>query len=334
MRPSVTPALLILCASMAVLACSEPRNNDLGPEVARDDAGGDGAGEEGLAVLEITAAADVPAYSGVRFSIPGRKDIPAQEVAAAPGQALRFRYALPGPSGKTLVRAQALSVDRCAVGEGFAEVELELGRISAAVPLFITRTPASEQSCFEPLDAAEDEVEPTSDASDDPADVPVNAPADAPADRPTPNPDARADAPRADAAVDKPVTPPPMKPPPPPMKPPPACFAATHACPGALACCAGLACATTSIGRVCCGNFGNSCTRVGGEDCCGQLECVSGRCCLPAVRACHGGDCCGGLVCGNTSAGHVCCGNRGAPCTRPGGEDCCGALECIHGHCG
>jgi hypothetical protein len=92
-------------------------------------------------------------------------------------------------------------------------------------------------------------------------------------------------------------------------------------------------CGTTSLGSVCCGNYNMTCTRAGGEDCCGQLECVSGHCCLPATYACSGNSCCSGLVCGNTSLGHVCCGNSGAPCKRADGADCCGALECVNGTC-
>jgi hypothetical protein len=114
---------------------------------------------------------------------------------------------------------------------------------------------------------------------------------------------------------------------------PPACLAATKPCPGASACCSGLTCATTSLGRVCCGNFGMTCTRPGGEDCCGQLECINGGCCLPATYSCSGSSCCAGLVCGTTSLGHVCCGNAGAPCIRPDGADCCGALRCVNNEC-
>jgi hypothetical protein len=128
---------------------------------------------------------------------------------------------------------------------------------------------------------------------------------------------------RSDVAPDVAV-----KPPPPP---PAACMAATKACPGASACCSGLVCGTTSIGRVCCGNYNMTCSRPGGEDCCGQLECVNNHCCLPETYACSGGSCCAGLVCGTTSLGRVCCGNSGAHCTRSDG--CCGSLECVSGVC-
>ena len=50
---------------------------------------------------------------------------------------------------------------------------------------------------------------------------------------------------------------------------------------------------------------------------------------LPATYSCTGTSCCAGLVCGNTSLGHTCCGNAGAPCIRPDGADCCGALRCV-----
>jgi hypothetical protein len=110
---------------------------------------------------------------------------------------------------------------------------------------------------------------------------------------------------------------------------------ATKSCPGASNCCSGLRCGTTTLGQVCCGDFGQSCMRQGGEDCCGQLECVKNICCLPATYQCGGleGSCCPGLVCGNTTLGHVCCGNKGAPCMRRDGADCCGSLECVNNVC-
>ena len=43
----------------------------------------------------------------------------------------------------------------------------------------------------------------------------------------------------------------------------------------------------TTLGRVCCGNDGARCATANGEDCCGDLLCVAGRCGRPA-RACQG----------------------------------------------
>lgn len=53
---------------------------------------------------------------------------------------------------------------------------------------------------------------------------------------------------------------------------------ATETCTGDGECCDGLACDTTSLGKVCCGNEGASCATANGEDCCGALECVAGAC--------------------------------------------------------
>jgi hypothetical protein len=61
----------------------------------------------------------------------------------------------------------------------------------------------------------------------------------------------------------------------------PACVAPMKACSVASECCAGLSCDTTTLGRVCCGNAGATCTTAGGEDCCGDLLCVSGKCVSP-----------------------------------------------------
>jgi len=57
--------------------------------------------------------------------------------------------------------------------------------------------------------------------------------------------------------------------------------------------------------------------------------------CKEAVEPCmNKAECCGNLACGDTSAGHVCCGLTGEPCTKPGGEDCCGWFsECVDDFC-
>lgn len=58
---------------------------------------------------------------------------------------------------------------------------------------------------------------------------------------------------------------------------PPACSNATVPCqPGE--CCAGLRCGATTLGQVCCGDDGASCSTWNGEDCCDDLLCVDGRC--------------------------------------------------------
>jgi len=213
-----------------------------------------------------------------------------------PARPLRFGYYLPGPSGPADVQAEALSTTRCVVGNGSAPVAVEVGRISPAVALVIGPA-VGGAGCASGGDAAAD-----------------GARADAAADAAV---DARGDG-RATDAGDAGT---------------PACLAATSACSSTAQCCTSLTCGTTSLGQVCCANFGGKCTRVGGEDCCGQLECINGGCCLPATRPCQGTNCCLGLVCGTTSLGRVCCGNAGAPCTRTDGADCCGSLLCVNGTC-
>jgi hypothetical protein len=289
---------------------------------------------EALVVLQLTAAPDVPSFEVVRFSVVDRPAVRAREAAYDPAGPARFGYYLPGPSGAVTIRAEALAAG-CLVGDGTAAVEIQVGQVSPAVPLALGRVPI-DPSCFTGLDASaqpgEAGVPPEagvprdtsgvdSSSGDRPADVPVGA-----------LPDGAADAP--DAQMPKP--PPDTAPPPPDMMMmPPPCLKAVEGCPGAASCCAGLRCGRTTAGQVCCGDFNAGCSRPGGEDCCDQLECVSGRCCLPPVAPCagHENDCCGGRTCGNTSAGRVCCGLTGAPCTRPGGEDCCGQLECVSGRC-
>jgi len=60
----------------------------------------------------------------------------------------------------------------------------------------------------------------------------------------------------------------------------PVCLHATRPCADASQCCNGLSCDTTTLGRVCCGESGASCSRAGGEDCCRDLLCINGRCAL------------------------------------------------------
>ena len=45
------------------------------------------------------------------------------------------------------------------------------------------------------------------------------------------------------------------------------------------------------------------------------------------------GECCDGYVCGDTSLGHVCCGETGAACGTVFGTDCCGVNWCVIGSC-
>ncbi len=263
-------AWLAAAAAMAAAGCSSLRT------------------DEGLAMLDVSVAADVAPFTTARFSIAGRPEVRSQEIPYDGKSPLRFGYYLPGPSGTLRVTGQALSAN-CIVGSGTAEATLQLGKVSAAIPLVIKRAAEIDPTCAAQPDGSTDGDAATS----------------------------------GDGATK----------PPPPDAGPPACLAATKPCSSPSACCGGLNCATTSLGRVCCGNFGMSCTRPGGEDCCGQLECINGGCCLPATYACSGGSCCTGLVCGTTSLGHTCCGNSGTPCIRPDGADCCGALRCVNNVC-
>jgi hypothetical protein len=59
------------------------------------------------------------------------------------------------------------------------------------------------------------------------------------------------------------------------------CLTATASCENESQCCDGLVCDMTSLGQVCCGNDGMSCTTENGEDCCGDLLCIEGVCTSP-----------------------------------------------------
>ncbi len=261
--------------------------------------------DEALAMLDVSAADGVPSFTTALFSVAGRSDIAAHPVSYDGKSLLKFGYYLPGPSGTLRVTGQALSAN-CVVGTGTAAVTVQLGHRSDAVPLVISPVANLDPACATTADASADAL----------ADAPVDARGDGPRDGAT-DTGARTDGPtaRPDAA-------------------PPACLIATKPCTSSSSgCCAGTVCGTTSLGQVCCGNFEAKCTRPGGEDCCGQLECINGGCCLPATYSCTGTSCCTGLVCGTTSLGHTCCGNAGAPCIRPDGADCCGALRCVNNVC-
>jgi hypothetical protein len=64
----------------------------------------------------------------------------------------------------------------------------------------------------------------------------------------------------------------------------PACAEATAPCEETAECCGDLLCGTTSLGTVCCGDVGATCTTVNGEDCCGALLCLDGTCQVPPQK--------------------------------------------------
>lgn len=63
----------------------------------------------------------------------------------------------------------------------------------------------------------------------------------------------------------------------------PMCLDETAVCADSSECCAGLSCGTTTLGQVCCGMSGAPCVSANGEECCGDLLCISGRCGYPVV---------------------------------------------------
>lgn len=58
----------------------------------------------------------------------------------------------------------------------------------------------------------------------------------------------------------------------------PMCLEVTAPCTDTAQCCGDLECDTTSLGQVCCGLEGATCTTKNGEDCCGDLLCLDGVC--------------------------------------------------------
>jgi hypothetical protein len=71
-------------------------------------------------------------------------------------------------------------------------------------------------------------------------------------------------------------------------EPEPQCLEATDFCENGDECCDGLECGSTTLGQVCCGMELATCATDDGEDCCGDLWCLAGKCapcewpCTPA----------------------------------------------------
>ena len=127
--------------------------------------------DEGLVMLDVAVAADVPSFTTARFSVAGRPDVRTHEVTYDGKSGLRFGYYLPGPNGTLRITGQALSAN-CLFGSGTAEVQLQLGHVSSAVPLTINRAVEIDPACLSAPDASTD------------ADGPVDAPrVDAPGRR-------------------------------------------------------------------------------------------------------------------------------------------------------
>lgn len=56
-------------------------------------------------------------------------------------------------------------------------------------------------------------------------------------------------------------------------------------------------------------------------------------CSAPTTPCEEQAECCDGYVCGDTSLGHVCCGETSAACGTVFGTDCCGVNWCVIGSC-
>jgi hypothetical protein len=164
--------------------------------------------DEALAILDVSAQAPVPAFTTFCFSVATRPEVRTHELPAPSSRRMTFGYYLPGPSGRVQIRAQALAPSGQVVGEGLADVDIQLGRISATVTLAMGAGSISAARCAKG-DASADA--PPGDAvgdgqSDGPADAPADGRPDAALDG---QPDTTADAEldlagdgRAEAAAD------------------------------------------------------------------------------------------------------------------------------------
>jgi hypothetical protein len=152
--------------------------------------------DEALAMLDVSAAADVPAFATLCLSVTARTEIPTFEVTAPSTRRQKVGYYVPGPNGSVQVRAQAVASSGAVVGEGVAAVDVTLGRVSPLVSLTVSGASTSPSLCRK-SDAGGDR--PSDAGADGSADGAADRPADAGSDKPSDG--AAADA-RADAATD------------------------------------------------------------------------------------------------------------------------------------
>lgn len=188
-------------------------------------------GDEALAMFDVVADTPVPGFTTFCFSVATRSEVRTHHLVAPTSRRMTFGYYLPGPSGHVQVRAQAVNAAGEVVGEGLADLDIELGHTSAVVPLVVgghefTRnwcTPGGGVTDASPDlgpdeagsdDGGQDDAGDSPDAQDDASDASrpdaqVDAPLDVTADGgvdggvggPT---DARVDAAPVDVAVDAP----------------------------------------------------------------------------------------------------------------------------------
>lgn len=79
-------------------------------------------------------------------------------------------------------------------------------------------------------------------------------------------------------------------------------------------------CPESADGKYCCGKEGVECGQ--DCDCCGDLVCPNGECCVSFGTVCTETTACCGACEGGT-----CCSNQGGECESI--DDCCGDLECV-----
>jgi hypothetical protein len=116
---SIVAVLFLATAVAGVLGCGPRRQ------------------EEALAMFDVVADTPVPAFTTFCFSVATRPDVRTHHLVAPSSRRMTFGYYLPGPAGHVQIRGQALTVSGEVVGEGLADVDIELGRTSDLVPLVV-----------------------------------------------------------------------------------------------------------------------------------------------------------------------------------------------------
>lgn len=181
-RRRVAAALVLTAASAWVASCRSVR------------------GDEALAMFDVVADTPVPAFTTFCFSVATRPEVRTHHLVAPASRRMTFGYYLPGPSGHVQVRAQALDASGDVVGEGLADIDIELGRTSTVVPLVVGGHEFTRNWCI-PGGGATDagpDIGPDDGGTDDGVADDASDHADAQPDagvppRPDANPDASAD---------------------------------------------------------------------------------------------------------------------------------------------
>lgn len=111
-RRDVAGLIFVLACGLQLAACSTKK--------------------DALVIFDVKTAADVPAFTQLRFSVPGNASVPAESTAETSANRSEFTVGYYVPVGGSLiVLGEALTADKCVVGRGMANVSgIVLGQVT------------------------------------------------------------------------------------------------------------------------------------------------------------------------------------------------------------